>query len=426
MVTFYKNGQDFYNENKNIINENEIQTPFLKLNALSIENFDCYNYCIKITNDDKYLLCVSKYPYSMLIFGDIELIPELANIIFISNLKYSQILAMNDLTLKFIEETNKLIDYKFTTINDMDLLIYETPNNISCSYQQGTLEDIDQISELFDLFQQEVFGEYFNGCINPEEFYFIKENDKIISILKKTRELEQSVSLSIVYTREEYRNLGYCQRLVSSVSNDLLKSGKKVLLFVDRNNPISNHLYLKVGFKPLLHFLEVHKTPGNIKKTILAGGCFWCISDSYYDIEGVIEVYSGFALGNTFFPTYEEVKSQKTHHKEAIYVIYDSSKVSYEKLINIYFENIDPFDGDGQYMDRGESYQTGVITSCAKEIDYFYKVKECIESRTQKEVKVQLFKDTVFYIAEEYHQKYSIKNPEEFLKEMKESGRIKD
>ena len=131
MVTFYKNGQDFYNENKNIINENEIQTPFLKHNALSIENFDCYNYCIKITNDDKYLLCVSKYPYSMLIFGDIELIPELANIIFISNLKYSQILAMNDLTLKFIEETNKLIDYKFTTINDMDLLIYETPNT-SC------------------------------------------------------------------------------------------------------------------------------------------------------------------------------------------------------------------------------------------------------------------------------------------------------
>ena len=172
--------------------------------------------------------------------------------------------------------------------------------------------------------------------------------------------------------------------------------------------------------------LESSGSVNNYKTVMFAGGCFWCMAKPYYEYAGVIQVFSGYAGGSEVNPTYEEVKSQKTHHKEAIYVIYDSSKVSYEKLINIYFENIDPFDGDGQYMDRGESYQTGVITSCAKEIDYFYKVKECIESRTQKEVKVQLFKDTVFYIAEEYHQKYSIKNPEEFLKEMKESGRIKD
>ena len=130
-------------------------------------------------------------------------------------------------------------------------------------------------------------------------------------------------------------------------------------------------------------------------------------------------------MGNTFFPTYEEVKSQKTHHKESIYVIYDSSKIKYESLINIYFENIDPFDGEGQYIDRGESYQTGVITSCPKEIEYFYKVKECLESKYNKEVKVKLYPDTVFYIAEEYHQKYSIKNPEQFKAEMIESGRLK-
>lgn len=425
MVTFYKNGLDFYNENKELIDKNEIELPFFKLNSLSVDTFNCYNYCIKITQNEKYLLCVSKHPYSVLIYGDIELIPELANIIFISNLKFSRILAFEELTKKFIEEYNKLIDYKFTEREHMDLLMLDHEVECNCSYEQGTLKDVDEITKLCNLFNHEIFGTEFNDKINPEEFYLMRLDNKIVSIVKKSREQDLTTYISFVYTLKEYRNKGYSQQLVRGVVNEIIKSGRKAMLFVDKKNPISNHVYEKVGFKPLKTFLEVDKKPGNIKKTILAGGCFWCISDSYYDIDGVIEVYSGYALGDIFFPTYEEVKSQTTHHKEAIYVIYDSSKISYETLINIYFENIDPFDGEGQYLDRGESYQTGIITSCKKEIDYYYKVKACIESRSNQEVKVKLYPDTVFFIAEEYHQKYSIKNPEDFLREMKDSGRIK-
>ena len=425
MVTFYKNGIDFYNDNKEIIDNKEIEMPFFKSNSLSIDTFDCYNYCIKISHDNKYILCVSKYPYNVLIYGDVELVSELANIIFISNLKFKQILAFDEIAMKFIDEYNKLIDYKFTINESMDLMICDCKNTINSCCEKPTKYDIDEIKELTNQFYLEVFGQEHFENVNLSDYYVLKIDNHIASICRKTRELDVTASISMVYTRPEYRNHGYSQQVVATCVNDIIDGGKKALLFVDQHNPISNHVYEKIGFKKVHSFLEIHKTPGNIKKTILAGGCFWCISDSFYEIDGVIDVYSGYSLGNTFFPTYEEVKSQITHHKESIYVIYDSSKIKYETLINIYFENIDPFDGEGQYIDRGESYQTGVITSCPKEIEYFYKVKECLESKYNKEVKVKLYPDTVFYIAEEYHQKYSIKNPEQFKAEMIESGRLK-
>lgn len=159
------------------------------------------------------------------------------------------------------------------------------------------------------------------------------------------------------------------------------------------------------------------------KKAIFAGGCFWCIADKFYSIDGVIDVYSGYAGGFKENPNYLEVKSGTTGHKECIMILYDDNKVSYETLVNIYFENIDPFDDDGQFIDRGSSYQTAIFTNDEKEILYVKNVIKTIEDKYQKKVEVKLLNLNKFYLAEEEHQKYSLKNPDEFLNEEIISGR---
>lgn len=156
---------------------------------------------------------------------------------------------------------------------------------------------------------------------------------------------------------------------------------------------------------------------------ILAGGCFWCIAMPYYECKGVSRVISGYCGGEEINPTYEDVKAQKTSHREVIKIIYDSSIISFKELIEIYFANIDPFDGEGQFIDRGLSYSPAIFYKDENELNI---AKECIkkiEKDNNKKVEVLLIKEKQFYDAEEYHQDYGLKNPSEIEKELIESGR---
>ena len=162
---------------------------------------------------------------------------------------------------------------------------------------------------------------------------------------------------------------------------------------------------------------------GSLKVVIFAGGCFWCAANNFYSLKGVKEVYSGYASGDVFFPTYEEVKTGLTGHKESIFIYYNEEEVSYRELIIAFFENIDPFDGDGQFIDRGSNYQTAVFTDDDGQVELFYRAKKYIETNYDGEVKVRLLPNVVFFLAEEDHQEFSIKNKERFLEEEKLSGR---
>ena len=165
---------------------------------------------------------------------------------------------------------------------------------------------------------------------------------------------------------------------------------------------------------------------GNIKTCVLAGGCFWCMAKPYYEYEGIKKVYSGYSGGTEIFPNYEDVKMQKTKHKECVKLIYDESKITFKEILDIYFETIDPFDEFGQFIDRGESYTTAIYYKAEEErkIADLY-IKE-VEKRFNKKVTVKILEEDIFYMAEEYHQDYAIKNPEEMEKELIESGRQKN
>lgn len=158
---------------------------------------------------------------------------------------------------------------------------------------------------------------------------------------------------------------------------------------------------------------------------ILAGGCFWCIAMPFYDMKGVSKVVSGYAGGKEINPTYEDVKAQKTGHREVIKIEYEDEIVSFEELLDIYFSMIDPFDDGGQFIDRGNSYTTAIFykNEEMKKIS-LAKIKE-IENISHRQVKVELIKETNFFDAEDYHQEYGLKNPEKIEKELIDSGRKK-
>ena len=164
---------------------------------------------------------------------------------------------------------------------------------------------------------------------------------------------------------------------------------------------------------------------GKIKRCLFAGGCFWCIAQSFYDQEGVLRVLSGYAGGSELNPSYKEVKAQLTHHKECILVEYDSLKTDYTRMVDIYFENIDPFDDEGQYIDRGDSYAPAVFNSDTEEKKVVIEYKYQLSIECERECNLPILENAPFFMAEEEHQNYAIKNKEEFEKELIASGRKK-
>ena len=159
-----------------------------------------------------------------------------------------------------------------------------------------------------------------------------------------------------------------------------------------------------------------------MKRAYFAGGCFWCMTPVFREA-GADRVVCGYSGGEEADPVYEDVKAQKTGHRETIMLEYDPAKVSYAKLLDIYFENVDPFDAGGQFIDRGHSYTLAVYWSSEEEKALAEERIGKLEQESGRTVCVALEPFARFYDAEEYHQDYDLKNPEAFERELIESGR---
>ncbi|MCR5422294.1 MAG: peptide-methionine (S)-S-oxide reductase MsrA [Bacilli bacterium] len=141
-----------------------------------------------------------------------------------------------------------------------------------------------------------------------------------------------------------------------------------------------------------------------MKTAYFAGGCFWCISYTFENIKGVKDVISGFSGGDEINPTYEDVKAQKTLHRETIKIEYDENICSFEKLLKIFITNVDPFDADGQFIDRGRSYSLAIYYNDEEEYQISKQYIDKLKEERGMEVFISLEKFKNFYEAEEYHQ----------------------
>jgi len=144
----------------------------------------------------------------------------------------------------------------------------------------------------------------------------------------------------------------------------------------------------------------------NFEKAYFAGGCFWCMEESFENILGVSKVISGYSGGTTENPTYKEVTYGNTGHFEVIEVIYIPEVVSYEKLLDEFWVNIDPFDAVGQFCDKGYSYRSVAFYQNDKQKNLIENSIKEIEKKFKKKVVTYVRKFDKFYIAEAVHQDY--------------------
>lgn len=164
---------------------------------------------------------------------------------------------------------------------------------------------------------------------------------------------------------------------------------------------------------------------GNYEIATFAGGCFWSIQKSFDKVDGVVKTTVGFTGGTKKNPTYEEVCYTDTGHAESIEIVFDPSRVTYDKLLDVYWMNIDPTDKGGQFVDRGDQYRPVIFyhNEAQKKAAEASKKKLEESGRFDKPIVVEIIQAVEFYPAEEYHQEFYRKNPIRYQSYRFASGR---
>ncbi|WP_290769663.1 MULTISPECIES: peptide-methionine (S)-S-oxide reductase MsrA [Exiguobacterium] len=162
-------------------------------------------------------------------------------------------------------------------------------------------------------------------------------------------------------------------------------------------------------------------------KATFAGGCFWCMVKPFHKYEGVERVISGYTGGHVDNPTYQQVCSETTGHLEAVEITFNPEVISYEELLRIYWRQIDPTDGGGQFNDRGESYRPAIFYHSEEQRAAAERSKQEVEDsgRFDRSIEVDIRPAKTFWEAEDYHQDYYKKNPFRYEMYRVGSGRAK-
>lgn len=163
----------------------------------------------------------------------------------------------------------------------------------------------------------------------------------------------------------------------------------------------------------------------NLERAILAGGCFWCLVKPFDKWEGVKSVISGYTGGHVENPTYEEVKADTTGHTEAVEITFDPAIISYETILDVFWQIMDPTDSGGQFGDRGTNYRPAIFYTTEEQKAIATASKEALQNsgRYDQPIIVPIQPAEPFYVAEEYHQDFYQKDPERYALSYERSGR---
>ncbi|MFZ3579642.1 peptide-methionine (S)-S-oxide reductase MsrA [Virgibacillus sp. DJP39] len=162
-----------------------------------------------------------------------------------------------------------------------------------------------------------------------------------------------------------------------------------------------------------------------LKKATFAGGCFWCMVKPFDKWDGVNAVVSGYIGGHVENPTYEDVKTGETGHYEAVEITYDPEIISYQTILPLFWQQIDPTDDGGQFQDRGDSYRAAIFYHDSNQLFAAEVSKKELEQsgKFTKPIVTEILPATTFYPAEDYHQEFYKKNKQEYEGDRAKSGR---
>lgn len=158
---------------------------------------------------------------------------------------------------------------------------------------------------------------------------------------------------------------------------------------------------------------ESSTEPGMLEVATFAGGCFWCVESDFDNVPGVVRTISGYTGGRVENPSYKQVSSEKTGHREAVQIHFDPKRTSYADLLEVLWRSVDPTDAGGQFCDRGESYTTAIFVNSETQRQLAEGSKQSLEQSGVLQHPIVTTIETAgpFYSAEDYHQDYYKKNP---------------
>lgn len=254
MIINYANGEEFIKDNKTFLEENVYMSSFFFLDAPLLKESSKTNYALKVFSEDRQLVVIKVEPYYVLLYGDSELVKELVIYIKENELEVNGIYCSSEIGEEYIRLAKELFNQEFHLQIGMDFMnATEITEPSSSLVGSASSDDVDELFECLTNFvrdcglNDEVKKEDIIKCI--DRFRLIRKDDKIVSLASRSPESDNSIRITDVYTRPEYRGNGLARQVVNAIKNEILETGKIATLNVDQANPISNHLYESLGFR---------------------------------------------------------------------------------------------------------------------------------------------------------------------------------
>lgn len=254
MITVYNNGNNFLKENSSFLDENRYMSTFFYMDAPLIAEANKTNYILKASDGEKQLLAIKLQPYNLILYGYKDCLGELLSFIRDNDYELEGVICPEELGEYLINISKDVLNKEFYKQIGMDFMkTTEYTEESSSEVEIPTLEDVD---ELF-----ECEGNFYKDCGLTDQpnrdnllkkipsLRIIRRDNKIAAMCGSSPDTDQSIRISLVYTRSEYREQGLARKVVNYVKNEILSRGKIATLNVDQANPISNHLYSSLGFK---------------------------------------------------------------------------------------------------------------------------------------------------------------------------------
>lgn len=268
MFKLYKSGKDFWADNERILAEHPLETVFFEGNAKAIEQANENDFLVRVDGYGKLLLAVHYKSYPMVIFGDIDLCREFAEIVAANNLTFDNVLGDKAVCEKFLDEYESLAGGSHAVNHAMDIMCCRKVLTSEVGgVERPTPDDVAELVELRMNFLIEAMGEKSDSELMAKtisdtlsDYAVIRQDGKIVAIAANKRQTNTLASISDVYTLPKYRCKGLSCKVVTFLTKEILNRGKLPYLFVEKTNPISNHLYQKIGYEYVTPQFELRYT----------------------------------------------------------------------------------------------------------------------------------------------------------------------
>ena len=257
MYKVYATGKEFLNENLELIRKDPLGAMFFEANANSIGQCDVDNYAIRVEVEGEILIAIRAHGYPFVIYGSENCVVELAKIVAKNKLQFSKVIGYFGVSDKFLSAYEAIVGGSHKINLSMDVMYCEnvTPCDTT-EVEQATPNDAEEITRLFVAFLSEAMGENSTWGEkidkikqNIQSFALLRADENIASIACTCESGKGLCRISEVYTKPEYRNRGYSRKVVTYLTEQIIASGNLPCLHVDQHNPVSNHLYQKIGYK---------------------------------------------------------------------------------------------------------------------------------------------------------------------------------